>query len=60
MESGHFYVATRDLILGRKLLQSGVKSEVVQVPECISLELDEPWQIPFVELMLKLYYGADL
>ncbi|XP_053202112.1 N-acylneuraminate cytidylyltransferase A-like [Panonychus citri] len=56
IESGHFYVAKTKLILEKNLLQSESKSTIVEIPNCMSLELDELWQIPFIELMIKLHY----
>ena len=38
------------------LLQSENRSTIVEIPNYMSLELDEPWQIPYIELMIKLNY----
>ncbi|XP_074602221.1 CMP-sialic acid synthase isoform X2 [Brevipalpus obovatus] len=59
IETGHFYAARRTLIMAQNLLQSGQRCAFVEFPSSICMELDEPWQIPFIELMVAKYYTDD-
>ncbi|RWS25557.1 N-acylneuraminate cytidylyltransferase-like isoform X1 [Leptotrombidium deliense] len=53
IESGHFYWATRKLIDDHNLLQNELNSDVVEIPPQMCLEIDDKWQIPLAELILK-------
>ncbi|RWS04013.1 N-acylneuraminate cytidylyltransferase-like isoform X1 [Dinothrombium tinctorium] len=53
VESGHFYFATRELIMSRNLLQNEQNTGYVEMPIEMCIELDYQWQIPVLEIILK-------